>query len=113
LEKISKERIQAEFVRIINSPKPMDALVFCQKLGLLRYIAPEIEEGIGIEQNQAHSYDVFEHNLRALQHAADKGWPFSVRIAALFHDVGKPKSRRATRAKRTGPSTATTWWAPA
>ena len=47
-----------------------------------------------MEQNQAHSYDVFEHNLRSLQHAADKEWGFDVRLAALFHDVGKPKTRR-------------------
>jgi tRNA nucleotidyltransferase (CCA-adding enzyme) len=94
LEKISKERIQAEFVRIVNSDKPMDALILAQKLGLLRYIVPELEEGIGCEQNQAHSFDVWEHNLRSLQHAADKQWPFSVRLAALFHDIGKPKSRR-------------------
>ena len=99
LEKISKERVQAEFVRIINSSKPMDAITLCQKLGLLRYIVPELEEGIGVEQNQAHSYDVWEHNLRSLQHAADKGWPFSVRIAALFHDIGKPKSRRRDEAR--------------
>lgn len=99
LEKISKERIQAEFVRIINSQKPMDALILCHKLGLLRYVVPELEEGIGIEQNQAHSYDVWEHNLRALQHAADKGWPFGVRLAALFHDIGKPKSRRRDEAR--------------
>lgn len=94
LQMISKERIQAEFVRIICSPKPMDALVLCQRLGLLRYIAPELEEGIGIEQNQAHKYSVWEHNLRTLQHAADKDWPLGTRLAALFHDVGKPKSRR-------------------
>lgn len=99
LEKISKERVQAEFVRILNSQKPMDALILSQKLGLLRYIVPELEEGIGIEQNQAHSYDVWEHNLRALQHAADKNWPFSVRIAALFHDIGKPRSRRRDEAR--------------
>lgn len=99
LEKISKERIQAEFIRIINSQKPMDALVLCHKLGLLRYIVPELEDGIGIEQNQAHKYDVWGHNLRALQHAADKGWPFGVRIAALFHDIGKPKSRRRDDAR--------------
>ena len=100
LEKISKERVQAEFVRIINSDKPMDALVLSQKLGLLRYIVPELEEGIGIEQNQAHKYDVWEHNLRALQHAADKNWPFSVRLAALLHDIGKPKSRRYDEGKK-------------
>lgn len=94
LGKISKERIRDEFIRILNSPKPMKALIQAQSLGLLRYISPELEQGIGVEQNQAHSYDVFEHNLRSLQHAADKGWGFDVRLAALFHDVGKPKSRR-------------------
>lgn len=100
LQKISKERIQAEFTRIICSPNPMDALVLCQKLGLLRYMVPELEEGIGIEQNQAHKYDVWEHNLRALQHAADKDWSLHIRLAALFHDVAKPKTRRWDEDKR-------------
>jgi len=94
LGKISKERIRDEFVRILNSPKPMKALLLAQNIGVLRYIAPDIEQGIGVAQNQAHSYDVFEHNLRSLQHAADKDWSFEVRLAALFHDVGKPKARR-------------------
>jgi tRNA nucleotidyltransferase (CCA-adding enzyme) len=94
LAKISKERIRDEFVRILRSAKPMNALLVTQSLGILKYIAPDIEQGIGVEQNQAHSYDVFEHNLRALQHAADKDWSLEVRLAALFHDVGKPKARR-------------------
>lgn len=100
LEKISKERIRDEFVRIINSPKPMKTLILSQGLGILQYITPELEEGIGIAQNQAHSYEVYEHNLRALQHAADKNWPFAIRLAALFHDVGKPKARRWSEEKK-------------
>jgi tRNA nucleotidyltransferase (CCA-adding enzyme) len=100
LEKISKERIRDEFVRIINSTKPMKALILSHNIGILKYIAPELEEGIGIAQNQAHSYEVFEHNIRALQHAADKDWPFSIRLAALFHDVGKPKARRWSEEKK-------------
>lgn len=94
LEKISQERIRDEFVRILSSNKPMKALLLAQGMGILRYIAPDLEKGVGIEQNQAHSFDVFEHNMRALQHAADKGWSFEIRLAALFHDVGKPKARR-------------------
>jgi tRNA nucleotidyltransferase (CCA-adding enzyme) len=94
LAKISKERIRDELVRIINSPQPMKALLLAHGLGLLQYIVPELEQGVGVEQNQAHSYDVFEHNLRALQHAADKNWPLDVRLAALLHDIGKPKARR-------------------
>jgi tRNA nucleotidyltransferase (CCA-adding enzyme) len=100
LAKISKERIRDELVRIIASPQPMAALVFSHKIGILQYVLPELEQGIGVEQNQAHSFDVFEHNLRALQHAADKEWPLLVRLAALLHDIGKPKSRRWSDEKR-------------
>jgi poly(A) polymerase/tRNA nucleotidyltransferase (CCA-adding enzyme) len=100
LSHISKERIRDELVRILESDRPMQALFFAQKLGVLKYIIPEVEEGLGIAQNQAHSFDVFEHSLRTLQHAADKKWPFVVRIAALLHDVGKPASRRWSDEKK-------------
>lgn len=93
LEKISRERVRDELVRILLSPRPMQALYIAQKLGILRYTIPALEEGIGCAQNQAHSYDVFEHLMRALQHAADKEWPLDVRLAALLHDVGKPATR--------------------
>ena len=100
LEKISKERIRDEFMRILNSSQPMKALILSHKMGILKYIAPELETGIGVAQNQAHSFDVFEHNLRSAQHAADKDWSFIIRLSALFHDVGKPKSRRWSDEKR-------------
>lgn len=96
---ISRERIRDEFVRIIESSQPMMALVLAHRLGILEYMAPDLIRGIGVEQNQAHSYDVFEHNLRALQHAADKGWPLDIRLAALFHDVSKPETRRRSEEK--------------
>ncbi|MDE2213082.1 MAG: HD domain-containing protein [Patescibacteria group bacterium] len=100
LGKISKERIRDEFIRILNSAKPMKALLLAQSLNILSFIAPELEEGIGVEQNQAHKYTVFEHNLRTLQHAADKDWPFDVRLAGLFHDIGKPKVRQWSDEKK-------------
>lgn len=100
LGKISKERIRDELIRIIETKEPMQALFVAQKLGLLKHISPSLELGIGIDQNQAHSYDVFEHLLRALQHAADKEWPFIVRLSALFHDVGKPATRRWSEEKK-------------
>jgi tRNA nucleotidyltransferase (CCA-adding enzyme) len=94
LKHISRERVRDEFVRILNSSQPMMALVLCQQLGILAYIAPDLTRGIGIEQNQAHSYDVFGHLMRSLQHAADKDWDFDIRLAAVFHDVSKPETRR-------------------
>jgi tRNA nucleotidyltransferase (CCA-adding enzyme) len=94
LGRISKERIRDEFIRILESDRPMQGIVLCEKLGMLPYIAPDLLRGIGIDQNQAHAYTVYEHNLRTLQHAADKGWPLFLRLAALFHDVSKPETRR-------------------
>lgn len=99
LSKISKERLRDEFVKMLNSQKPMKAIQLAQAIGALRYIAPDLERGIGVEQNQAHSYDVWEHNLRSLQHAADKGWSFDIRLSALFHDVSKPETRRRSDEK--------------
>jgi tRNA nucleotidyltransferase (CCA-adding enzyme) len=99
LQHISKERIRDEFVRILMSDQPMTALVLAQQLGILEFIAPDLLRGIGVDQNQAHSYDVFGHLLRAVQHAADKGWNFDVRLAALFHDISKPETRQRSEEK--------------
>ena len=94
LKNISQERIRDEFNRILMSSEPMKGLVMAQSLGILKYIASELELAIGVEQNQAHAYTVWEHLLRSMQHAADKKWPLEIRIAALFHDISKPETRR-------------------
>ena len=94
LGEVSKERIREEFVKIIMSPNPMNGMLLLKKLGLLVYVVPELEEGIGIEQNQAHSFDVWTHSLKTLQHAADKGYSLHVRLATLLHDISKPETRR-------------------
>ncbi len=95
LQNISKERIRDEFSRIIMSHNPQEGLELARKYGVLRFISPELESAIGIEQGGIHKYDVWEHLIRSAQHAADKGWSLEVRLAALFHDIGKPPTRRA------------------
>jgi len=97
---ISKERIRDEFTKILMTDQPMLAFGVAQKLGILRFITPDLERGMGIGQNQAHKFDVWEHNLRTLQHSADKKWPLDVRLAALFHDVSKPETRRYSEEKQ-------------
>lgn len=94
LGRISTERITEEFIRIIEALTPMQGMVLLEKLGLIDYILPEIKDAMGCEQGGAHAYDVYEHILRTLQAAADKGFSTELRLAALLHDIGKPATRR-------------------
>ncbi len=94
LKNISKERIRDEFTKIIMSKNPMKGILMMKKLGILEYVVPELEETIGVEQGGVHTYDVWEHLLRSLQHSADKDYPLEIRLSALFHDISKPETRR-------------------
>ena len=102
LAKVSMERIRDEFEKIILSPAPALGVRLLQKFGLLKHFAPEFEEGIGCDQKGEHIYDVYGHLLHALQHAADRGWPLEIRLSALFHDIGKPRTRRWDGSKAGG-----------
>ncbi len=102
LKKISTERIRDEFEKIILSPEPAVGIGMLQKFGLLKHFIPELEEGIGCEQLGEHIFDVYEHLLHALQQAADKKWSLEIRLAALFHDIGKPRTRRYDATKAGG-----------
>jgi poly(A) polymerase/tRNA nucleotidyltransferase (CCA-adding enzyme) len=94
IQNISIERIRDEFVKIINSDSPATGVDMLRRFGMLSFIIPELLDGVGCVQGGAHKFDVYEHLLHALQHAADKKYPFHIRLSALFHDIGKPKSRR-------------------
>ena len=94
LKNISKERIRDEFIKILNSNDPMLGLAMAQKLGMLGYICPDLERAVGVKQNQAHAYEVWEHLLRTVQCAADKNFSLEIRTAALFHDIAKPHTKR-------------------
>lgn len=89
---MSSERLRDEFTKILMSPNPQKGIELMHKSGILRYVLPEVEHGKGIEQPQAHKYDVFQHSLRSLQHAADREYGLELRLSALFHDIGKPRT---------------------
>lgn len=96
---ISKERIRDEFIRIIMSDRSMGGLILSYELGILKHIIPDLEKTVGIEQNHAHSYDVWNHLLRSLNHATKKGMNLTLRLTALFHDISKPETRRRSEEK--------------
>ncbi len=94
LSAISKERIRDELMKIIMSERAAEGVELLRELGLLKYIVPELEEGYKISQNKHHIYECYEHYLRSLDYAAKKNFNKFVRMAALFHDIGKPKAKR-------------------
>lgn len=94
LRDISVERIRDELIKIINAPRAADGIQLLEDVGLLAYIIPELREGIGVGQNLHHIYTVWEHNVRTLAYAAEKNYSFQVRMACLFHDIGKPRAKR-------------------
>lgn len=93
LKMIAQERIRDEFSKIIISDRAKEGVEILEKYGLLQHIVPELMEGIGCSQNLHHIYTVWEHNLRALDYAVQKDYPLAIRLAALLHDVGKPRTK--------------------
>lgn len=94
LQAISKERIRDEFLKIIMSERAADGIELLRKLGLLKYIVPELEEGYGVTQNKHHIYKCYEHSLFSLKYAAQKNFNKEIKLAALFHDIAKPRTKQ-------------------
>jgi poly(A) polymerase/tRNA nucleotidyltransferase (CCA-adding enzyme) len=91
LDAISKERIRDEFVKIIMADKAADGIELLRELGLLKYIIPELLENYGVAQNKHHIYDCYQHAVKSLEYTAKKKLNMYVRLAALLHDVAKPR----------------------
>ena len=93
LAHIAQERIRDEFTKIIMCENAASGLVMLEQYGLLAYIVPELREGIRVAQNRHHIYGVWEHTVRTLDYAARQGYSLEVRLAALFHDIAKPRTK--------------------
>jgi len=94
LSMIAQERIRDELEKIIISERAADGLRKLAELNLLQYIIPELTEGIGVSQNKHHIYEVFDHGVRALDYAAQKNYSLEIRLAALLHDIAKPRTKK-------------------
>jgi len=94
LEFIAKERIAEELNKLLMAENAAEGVRQMERLGLLKFVLPELREGIDMEQNKHHKYTVFEHNLKSLEYAVAKNFPLHLRLASLLHDVGKPRTRQ-------------------
>jgi putative nucleotidyltransferase with HDIG domain len=92
--KVSRERVRDEIDKILASQKPSAGFLLMEKTGLLKLFLEELALCRGVEQKGFHSFDVLDHCLLACDYAAKNGYSHELRLASLFHDVGKPQARQ-------------------
>jgi tRNA nucleotidyltransferase (CCA-adding enzyme) len=88
--KVAAERVRDEWVKTMKAARPSRAFDVMLRTGILEITCPELVEGVGMEQNKWHAYDVWRHGTECMD--ACEADPI-LRIAALLHDVGKPRTR--------------------
>lgn len=89
---VALERIKDELTKIILSDNPAEGIDMLHKTGLLEYVIPELEQGVGVAQNRHHIYTIYKHLLLSLKNCPSK--KLEVRLAALLHDIAKPQTKR-------------------
>ncbi len=94
--RVAAERIRDELVKMLCARQPSRGFEVLRRSGLLPIVLPELAACVAVPQNRYHAFDVYFHSLYTTD-AAPAEKPL-VRLAALFHDVGKP----ATRAEKDG-----------
>ncbi len=91
VKRVAAERVQEEFLKMLQADEPSRGFEVLRHAGLLGVWLPELQECVAVPQNRYHAYDVYFHTLYTCD-AAPAEKPV-VRLAALFHDVGKPRTR--------------------
>jgi tRNA nucleotidyltransferase (CCA-adding enzyme) len=87
---VSAERVGDEFAKLMSAATPSIGLELLRTTGVLAHLWPELLEGIDVDQNDWHAYDVYRHNLATLDAAPRDD--LTLRLAALLHDVAKPRT---------------------
>lgn len=87
------ERIQMEFDKLLSAPNPVAAMELAENTGLLDYICPELSSTVGFDQqNPHHNLNVWDHTMAVLANMTRLSNDPDMRLAALFHDSGKPEA---------------------
>ena len=97
---VSQERKTNELFKILGTKKPSIGLNILQESGLMNFVFPEIAVMYGMDQsNEYHHKDIFYHTLEVVDNAAQLSDKLDLRLAALVHDIAKPKTRRLSKSK--------------
>lgn len=89
-KRVSAERVRDEWLKAMRAERPSIAFEAMRRTELLGITCPELMESVGCDQNKWHAYDVWGHAMACLD--ACKPEPI-LRVAALLHDVAKPRTR--------------------
>lgn len=92
LEHVALERIKDELAKIILSDNPSEGIDMLHETGMLNFIIPELEKGVGVAQNQHHIHTIYTHGILALKYCPS--FKLEVRLASLLHDIAKPQTKR-------------------
>lgn len=97
IEIVSAERVRDELNKLILSTHPRKGLALLADTGIAGHVLPELP-ALRLESDEHHRHkDVYEHTLIVLEQAIDleeDGPDLVLRLAALLHDIGKPRTRR-------------------
>ena len=97
---VSQERKTNELFKILGTKKPSIGLNILQESGVMDFVFPEIAVMYGLDQsNEYHHKDIFYHTLEVVDNAAKLSDKLDLRLAALVHDIAKPKTRRLSKSK--------------
>ena len=97
---VSQERKTNELFKILGTKNPSIGLNILQESGLMNFVFPEISIMYGLDQsNDYHHKDIFYHTLEVVDNAAKLSNKLDLRLAALVHDIAKPKTRRLSKSK--------------
>jgi putative nucleotidyltransferase with HDIG domain len=89
---VSVERVAEELTKLlVHAPRPSVGIDLLRQTGVLEFIWPELLEGVDVAQNEWHAYPVYRHNLETMDAAAPGD--LILRLAALLHDIGKPRTK--------------------
>ncbi|MCP4727202.1 MAG: HD domain-containing protein [bacterium] len=92
---VSQERITDEFIKILMTDAPSSGLDILRDTGLLDIIFPELSNLVGIDQRGAfHHKDVWRHTIKVVDNVAEVSDRIDLRLAALYHDIAKPDTKR-------------------
>jgi poly(A) polymerase len=117
--RVAGERVHQELILLLSAPSAAPVLKEMEAVGLLGQVFPELEDMKGVEQNGYHHLDVYDHSMatvayleevlaapeayfgemaaEVVRYAQTRPKAALLKLAALFHDVGKPQVRERRR----------------